>query len=132
MNKHRIVTVISILLAAVIVLAACSSQPEATVSPTSQVESTQPVSQPEEQVVTVADVLANPDGFHQATLKGEISEHIAGDKYRFRDVSGEIQLEIDSNVSTDPPLNQTVIISGDVEFDDGVIQLDVRILDVSQ
>ena len=80
----------------------------------------------------MADVLANPGGFTSAALKGGIIEYISGDKYRFRDGMGKIQLEIDSNVTLNPPLNKTVLVSGDVDIDDGAVQVDVRSLELSQ
>ena len=39
-------------------------------------------------------------------------------------------MEIDSSVSWDGTLNETVTITGDVEMDDGVVQVDVRAIEI--
>lgn len=113
------------------ILSACSGQPEPTITQSVYSETTQSTEQPEEQLVTVAEILKYPADFNKANLQGEVFEHINGDKFRFRDETGEIQLEIDSNVSTDPPMNWLVIVGGDVETDDGVVQIDVRSLEIT-
>ncbi|MDX1436777.1 MAG: NirD/YgiW/YdeI family stress tolerance protein [Anaerolineales bacterium] len=77
-------------------------------------------------VVRISALLTNPDGFSFVSLQGEIIERLDGAIYLFRDVSGTIRLEIDSDVAWDGALNQTVVVSGDLVTGDGMPQVEVR------
>ena len=132
MNQKKYLLLIALALIFVLLLTACSSQ---SVASTATPVEEQPPSgeQPTEEVVPVSEVLANPNNFDKVTLRGQITGQIEGKRYNFSDDSGSIQLEIDSNISYgDPPMNKTVIVYGDVETEDGVIQVDVRSLELAE
>ena len=131
MNQKKYLLLIALVLTFAFLLSACVGE----TAPPTATPMEQPPSgeQPTDEVVPVSDVLANPNNFDKVTLRGQITGQIEGKRYNFSDDSGSIQLEIDSNISYgDPPMNKTVIVYGDVETEDGVIQVDVRSLELAE
>lgn len=78
-------------------------------------------------ISTVKDAMAMPEDA-MVSLEGKIQKRVKKDKYIFEDSTGEIEVEIDRHIwqgqsvaSTD-----TVMITGEVDHDDGKVTVDVE------
>jgi len=85
-----------------------------------------PDAAPKMPVTTVAQIQAQPVDDQRVVLQGQITQKIGDDKYLFTDGSGMIVLEIDDVPASAVPLNQPVKVFGEVEIDDGKLEIDVK------
>ena len=89
-------------------------------------EAAAPDAAPKMPVTTVAQIQAQPVDDQRVVLQGQITQQIGGEKYLFTDGSGMIVLEIDDVPASAVPLNQPVKVFGEVEIDDGKLEIDVK------
>jgi uncharacterized protein (TIGR00156 family) len=89
-------------------------------------EAAAPDAAPKMPVTTVAQIQAQPVDDQRVVLQGQITQKIGDDKYLFTDGSGMIVLEIDDVPASAVPLNQPVKVFGEVEIDDGKLEIDVK------
>ena len=85
-----------------------------------------PDAAPQMPVTTVAQIQAQPVDDQRVVLQGQITQQISGEKFLFTDGSGMIVLEIDDVPASSVPLNQPVTVFGEVEIDDGRLEIDVK------
>ena len=78
-------------------------------------------------ITTVADINAAPADDKLVVVQGQITQQVAGDKYLFSDGTGMIVLDVDDDLPPNSvPLNQPVLVFGEVEVDDGKVEIDVK------
>ena len=74
-------------------------------------------------IKTVAEIQASPVNDQPVVIRGQITQHLAQlgrDKYLFSDGTGMIVLDVDDDVPQSAvPLNQQIIVFGQIDVDDG-------------
>lgn len=117
MNKKRFTTFIT---AATIAFAGISGIALADNTPHEQM---QPIA------TTVAQILQDTKDDQRVTLRGQISQQLSEEKFIFNDGTGEIQLEIDDDLTKATPITPPVEIELIGEVDKGMIsdtEIDVK------
>ncbi len=105
----KIIYIIAILLAGVIAAGIASSDSYNTPTAT-----------------TVRQIIAHPiDGMH-VTLTGQVTQSLGYRHYMFSDGTGTIMLDPDHDFpSSYFPLNTKLVVMGEVDHEDGVLEVDV-------
>lgn len=100
------------LFAATVVLAGASG---AVLADTVSQEQVQPVA------TSVAQILQDVKDDQRVSLKGQITKQLSKEKFLFNDGSGEIQLDIDDELTKVTPINPPVAIQLMGEVDKGLV-----------
>lgn len=117
MHKKRFFTFIT---AATIALAGVSGAALANSTPHEQM---QPIA------TTVAQILQDIKDDQRVSLRGQITQQLSEEKFIFNDGTGEIQLDIDDDLTKTSPINPPVEVELIGEVDKGVIsdtEIDVK------
>lgn len=117
MHKKRFFTFIT---AATIALAGVSGAALANSTPHEQM---QPIA------TTVAQILQDAKDDQRVSLRGQITQQLSEEKFIFNDGTGEIQLDIDDDLTKTSPITPPVEIELIGEVDKGVIsdtEIDVK------
>lgn len=109
MHKKRFFTFIT---AATIALAGVSGAALANSTPHEQM---QPIA------TTVAQILQDAKDDQRVSLRGQITQQLSEEKFIFNDGTGEIQLDIDDDLTKTSPITPPVEIELIGEVDKGVI-----------
>lgn len=77
-------------------------------------------------VTTVAEIKAKPINNQRVVLSGQITQKIGEENYLFNDGTGMIVLDVDDDLPANAiPMNQPLIIFGQVDVEDGRVEVDV-------
>jgi len=77
-------------------------------------------------ITTVAEIKTKPVNNQRVVLNGQITQKIGKESYLFNDGTGMIVLDIDDDVPASAvPMNQPLIIFGQVDIEDGRVEVDV-------
>lgn len=117
MHKKRFFTFIT---AATIALAGVSGAALANSTPHEQM---QPIA------TTVAQILQDAKDDQRVSLRGQITQQLSEEKFIFNDGTGEIQLDIDDDLTKTSPITPPVEVELIGEVDKGVIsdtEIDVK------
>ena len=75
---------------------------------------------------TIGEIHANPVDDRHVTLEGQVTQALGFGHYTFSDGTGTIMLDApDEFPSSYFPLNKPLIVRGEVDHDDGVLEIDV-------
>jgi uncharacterized protein YdeI (BOF family) len=84
---------------------------------------------PDLPITTAAQIQAQPVNDQRVVIRGTITQHLpqlGNDKYLFSDGTGMLVLEIDDVPPSAVLMNQPMFIFGEVEIDDGRIEVEVK------
>jgi uncharacterized protein YdeI (BOF family) len=84
---------------------------------------------PDLPITTAAQIQARPVNDQKVVIQGTITQHLpqlGKDKYLFSDGTGMLVLEIDDIPPSAVLMNQPLFIFGEVEIDDGRIEVEVK------
>lgn len=74
---------------------------------------------------TISEIQANPVEDQLVTIEGQVTQNLGNDLHTFSDGTGTIQLEAENIPNSALPLNEKVDVIGEVELEDGVLEIDV-------
>jgi uncharacterized protein YdeI (BOF family) len=75
---------------------------------------------------TIGEILANPVEDRLVTIEGQVTQILGYEHYAFSDGTGTIQLDApDEFPSSYFPLNKKLVVRGEVDHEDGVLEIDV-------
>jgi uncharacterized protein YdeI (BOF family) len=75
---------------------------------------------------TISEIRANPIEDRHVTIEGQVTQILGFGHYAFSDGTGTIQLDApDEFPSSYFPLNQKLVVRGEISIDDGVLEIDV-------
>jgi uncharacterized protein YdeI (BOF family) len=74
---------------------------------------------------TISEIRANPIEDRHVTIEGQVTQILGFGYYTFSDGTGTIQLDADEFPSSSFPLNQKLVVRGEVDHNDGVLEIDV-------
>ncbi len=74
---------------------------------------------------TISEIQANPVEDQLVTIEGQVTQNLGNDLHAFSDGTGTIQLEAENIPYSAFPLNEKVVVIGEVELEDGVLEIDV-------
>ncbi len=74
---------------------------------------------------TISEIYANPVDDRHVTVVGQVTQILGFGHYAFSDGTGTIQLDADEFPSSSFPLNEKLIVRGEIDYDDGVLEIEV-------
>ncbi len=75
---------------------------------------------------TISEIFANPMDDRHVTVEGRVTQILGFGHYAFSDGTGTIQLDADEFPSSSFPLNRNLVVRGEIDYDDGVLEIDVN------
>ncbi|MHB8117900.1 MAG: NirD/YgiW/YdeI family stress tolerance protein [Methanothrix sp.] len=74
---------------------------------------------------TISEIRAHPIEERRVTVEGQVTQILGFEHYAFSDGTGTIQLDADEIPSSSFPLNKKLVVRGEIDYDDGVLEIDV-------